>query len=112
MNNRYPRMRDFAVLLKHHIHIHLNKKTRCDTNTAMSALAEVDLKGQAVSGEAEKRVGETSASAGASGATGAGSQVETTTEEGCTLVAKWQGKTIELPELAKSTTIGEVKVGG
>lgn len=28
---------------------------------------------------------------------------------GCTLVAKWQGSTIELPALPRTTTIGEVK---
>lgn len=28
----------------------------------------------------------------------------------CSLVAKWQGKTIELPALPASTTIGQVKV--
>lgn len=30
----------------------------------------------------------------------------------CTLVAKWQGSAIELPNLSPSTTIGEVKVSG
>lgn len=30
-------------------------------------------------------------------------------ESGCALVAKWQGSTIELPVLPRSTTIAEVK---
>lgn len=79
----------------------------------MSALAEADLKGAPGSGEAGKGAGETcaSAGAGAAGTTGVGSK-QGENGEGCTLVAKWQGKTIELPELAKTTTVGEVKVGG
>lgn len=35
---------------------------------------------------------------------------ELSSEGTCTLVAKWQGSTIELPVLPKTTTIGEVKV--
>lgn len=78
----------------------------------MSALAEADLEGEAVSRDTKEEVGKTCAPAGAAGAAGEASKAETAGEEGCTLVAKWQGKTIELPELAKSTTIGEIKVGG
>lgn len=76
----------------------------------MSALVEEDLKEKTGSEETKEGVEKTSAPAGAAGAPGEGSKGET--KEGCTLVAKWQGKTIELPELAKSTTIGEVKVNG
>lgn len=79
------------------------------TFTTMSALAEEVLKGESGLGKADGGTGESGASAGAAGATAG---VCSKDEDGCTLVAKWQGKTIELPELAKSTTIGEVKVGG
>ena len=61
-------------------------------------------------GEAKEEAGESCASSGGAGETVSKEETETA-EAGCTLVAKWQGKTIELPELAKSTTIGEVKVG-
>lgn len=72
----------------------------------MSALAEEGLKGEPGSVETKEDVGKTCPPAAA----GQASKGETAEEDGCTLVAKWQGKTIELPELAKSTTIGEVKV--
>eukprot|EP00752_Nemacystus_decipiens_P002670 g2498.t1 len=74
----------------------------------MSALVEKDLKGETGSGEIKDETGKACAPASAAGAA-AGEASTVKTDEGCTLVAKWQGKTIELPELARSTTIGEVK---
>lgn len=78
----------------------------------MSAL-DAELKGAASLEGAE---GGASASAASAAAAAGGSETAASASpaaaaaDGCTLVAKWQGSTIELPVLPKSTTIGEVKV--
>ncbi len=84
----------------------------------MSSLVEAEAKKAPGSGEdgagaeiAPAPAGASEAGAGAAEAAGKHKQAAAPAEDGCTLVAKWQGKTIELPDLAKSTTIGEVKVG-
>lgn len=88
----------------------------------MSAL-EAQLKGPAAGSEESGEGGPAPAAAAAASATtgtgeaGAAAGGATTAGAGagagasCTLVAKWQGSTIELPVLPSSTTIGEVKVG-
>lgn len=80
----------------------------------MSAL-DAELKG-AAGAEGAGDAASAPVAAGVAGAAGAGeagaSASAAAATDGCTLVAKWQGSTIELPVLPKSTTIGEVKVRG
>ncbi|CAM9566062.1 unnamed protein product [Ectocarpus sp. 4 AP-2014] len=52
-----------------------------------------------------------SVAAAPAGQAGAAAATSAAAAASCTLVAKWQGSTIELPVLPSSTTIGEVKVG-
>lgn len=89
----------------------------CGTSATMSELEQ--RKDKHVSEEKPAAItaagSDENAAAGAADAASAGAAAgdtggKTGDEGKCTLVAKWQGSTIELPVLPKTTTIGEVKV--